>query len=95
MCIRDSNRSAVSDVRVTSCFADFDQRNGFTGIAATGAVLTLARTGGVGATHPLRFFEDSEKTAPPGLGYLMGQTLRNFWQKKNDPVRSGHGAMTS
>ena len=35
------NRSAVSDVRVTSCFADFDQQNGFTGIAATGAVLKL------------------------------------------------------
>ena len=35
------NRSAVSDVRVTSCFADFDQRNGFKGIAATGAVLKL------------------------------------------------------
>ena len=35
------NRSAVSDVRVTSCFADFDQQNGFTGIAATGAVLGL------------------------------------------------------
>ena len=34
-------RSAVSDVRVTSCFADFDQQNGFTGIAATGAVLKL------------------------------------------------------
>ena len=33
----------MSDVRVTSCFADFDQQNGFTGIAATGAVLTLAR----------------------------------------------------
>ena len=29
----------MSDVRVTSCFADFDQQNGFTGIAATGAVL--------------------------------------------------------
>ena len=35
------HRSAVSYVRVTSCFADFDQRNGFTGIAATGAVLKL------------------------------------------------------
>ena len=35
------NKSAVSDVRVTSCFADFDQQNGFTGIAATGAVLKL------------------------------------------------------
>ena len=35
------NRSAVSYVRVTSCFADFDQQNGFTGIAATGAVLRL------------------------------------------------------
>ena len=33
--------SAMSDVRVTSCFSDFDQRNGFTGIAATGAVLRL------------------------------------------------------
>ena len=31
----------MSDVRVTSCFADFDQQNGFTGIAATGAVLRL------------------------------------------------------
>ena len=30
-----------SDDRVTSCFADFDQQNGFTGIAATGAVLKL------------------------------------------------------
>ena len=35
------NSSAVSDVRVTSCFSDFDQRNGFTGIAATGAILRL------------------------------------------------------
>ena len=35
------NRSAVSDVRVTSCFADFDQQNGFAGIAATGAILKL------------------------------------------------------
>ena len=26
----------MSDVRVTSSFADFDQQNGFTGIAATG-----------------------------------------------------------
>ena len=28
-------------VRVTSCFADFYQQNGLTGIAATGAVLRL------------------------------------------------------
>ena len=31
----------MSDIGVTSCFADFDQQNGFTGIAATGAVLRL------------------------------------------------------
>ena len=31
----------MSDVRVTSCFADFDQQNWFTGIAFTGAVLKL------------------------------------------------------
>ena len=31
----------MSDVRVTSCFADFDQQKGFTEITATGAVLRL------------------------------------------------------
>ena len=34
-------RSAVSDVRVTSCSADFDQQKRLTGITATGAVLKL------------------------------------------------------
>ena len=39
--------------------------------------------GGGGA--PLRFSADSEKKlrAARVFGYLMGQTLRNFWQKKN------------
>ena len=46
------NKSAVSDVRVTSCFADFDQQNGFTGIAATGAVLRLRLETGI-AKHCL------------------------------------------
>ena len=32
---RGPDRSAVSDVRVASCFADFDKRHGFAGIAAT------------------------------------------------------------
>ena len=32
---RGPDRSAVSDVRVTSCFADFDQKQGFAGIAVT------------------------------------------------------------
>ena len=41
------------------------------------------RGGGGGGATPLRVFADSEKTyAPPGFGYFMGQTLRNFWQQK-------------
>ena len=52
--------------------------------------------GGVGATPPLRFSRIAKNGgAPPGLGYLMGQILRNFGKKKFDRVRSGHGAMTS
>ena len=47
----------MSDVRVTLCFADFDQQNGFTGIAATGAVLTRAlERGGGRLCPPLMFF---------------------------------------
>ena len=50
--------------------------------------LTLARTGGgwVQPPPPLRFFAGSEKnggaTRRRVLGYLMEQTLRNFWLKK-------------
>ena len=32
---RGPDRPAVSDVRVTSCFADFDQKQGFAGTAVT------------------------------------------------------------
>ena len=48
--------------------------------------LTLARTGGLVQSPPLRFLTDSEKnggaTRRRVLGYLMGQTLRNIWQHK-------------
>ena len=54
---------------------------------------------GVGATPPpLRFFADSEKTAArSAAGFwaaLWGKPCAIFG-KKIDPVRSGHGAMTS
>ena len=60
--------------------------------------LTLARTGGVGATPPpLRFFADCEKTAGRSAAGFWATlpNLAQFWQKKIDRVRSGHGAMTS
>ena len=60
-----------------------------------GPMLTLVRTVGVGAPPPpwgfSRIAKKRRRVALPGFGYLMGQTLRNFWQKKIDRVRSGHG----
>ena len=56
--------------------------------SATGC-LTLARPGGVGATPP----PPCTGNSPPGfwlVGYLMGQTLRNFGQSN----LTGSGQLT-
>ena len=80
----------MSDVRVTSCFADFDQQNGFTGIAA---VVTVQSLSVCWALYPRRLSGGSPPQAVLGRPGLAGRARGSAVRTVAGKYSSGHEAL--